>query len=48
MPHLDAVMGTARSLQEAGLPFAVVTKADLATLDQLSRHPFAGCAGDVG
>jgi hypothetical protein len=32
VPHMDAVMGSARALQEAHLPFATVTRQDLARL----------------
>lgn len=32
MPHLDAAVGAARSLQEAHLPYAVVTRRDLGKL----------------
>ena len=32
MPHMDAVMGAARSLQEAHIPYAVVTQRNLARL----------------
>ncbi len=34
MPHLNAVMGAAKALQEAHLPFAVVTPANLADLNR--------------
>ena len=34
LPHMDAVMGAARSLQEMHIPFAVANKADLARLDR--------------
>jgi hypothetical protein len=35
MPHMNAVMGAAKALQEAHIPFAVVTPA---TLDRLGRY----------
>jgi hypothetical protein len=35
LPHMDAVVGAARILREAHIPFSVVTNA---TLDQLSRY----------
>ncbi len=35
LPHLDAVLGAARALQRAHIPFGVVTNA---TLDQLGRY----------